>query len=135
VLHQASAFILDRLRRKLAIPEDKFVVALRDWGNTVSSTIPMALEPLVSDGRPRARPAGRLRRRLFLGRRPGPDLENPDADPLCRPGRDLRDRHVRGHPDTVLAEHNWDSLAIVSTIALVDEICGELLDGAALAHA
>ena len=53
VLHQASAFILDRLRRKLAVPEDKFVVALRDWGNTVSSTIPMALEPLVRDGRPR----------------------------------------------------------------------------------
>jgi acyl carrier protein len=38
-------------------------------------------------------------------------------------------------PDTgVLANHNWDSLAIVSTIALVDEICGELLDGAALAQ-
>ncbi|PIB94189.1 phosphopantetheine-binding protein [Caulobacter sp. FWC2] len=36
--------------------------------------------------------------------------------------------------DTVLANHNWDSLAIVSTIALVDEICGELLDGAALAE-
>lgn len=53
VLHQASAFILDRLRRKLAVAEDKFVVALRDVGNTVSSTIPMALEPLVRDGRPR----------------------------------------------------------------------------------
>lgn len=53
VLHQASAFILDRLRRKLAVPEDKFVVALRDVGNTVSSTIPMALEPLVTDGRAR----------------------------------------------------------------------------------
>ena len=36
--------------------------------------------------------------------------------------------------DTVLANHNWDSLAIVSTIALVDEIRGELLDGAALAE-
>lgn len=36
--------------------------------------------------------------------------------------------------DTVLANHNWDSLAIVSTIALVDEICGELLDGAAMAE-
>lgn len=53
VLHQASAFILDRLRRKLAVPEDRFVIALREWGNTVSSTIPMALEPLVRDGRPR----------------------------------------------------------------------------------
>lgn len=36
--------------------------------------------------------------------------------------------------DTVLANHNWDSLAIVSTIALVDEIRGELLDGSALAE-
>lgn len=53
VLHQASAFILDRLRRKLAVAEDRFVVALRDVGNTVSSTIPMALEPLVKDGRAR----------------------------------------------------------------------------------
>jgi 3-oxoacyl-[acyl-carrier-protein] synthase-3 len=53
VLHQASAFILDRLRHKLAVPEDRFVVALRDRGNTVSSTIPMALEPLVGDGRTR----------------------------------------------------------------------------------
>jgi acyl carrier protein len=32
-----------------------------------------------------------------------------------------------------LAEHNWDSLAIVSTIALVDECFNEMLDGKALA--
>lgn len=31
-----------------------------------------------------------------------------------------------------LASHNWDSLAIVSTIALIDEVYGELIDGAAL---
>lgn len=53
VLHQASAFILDRLRRKLGVAEERFVMALRDVGNTVSSTIPMALEPLVRDGRAR----------------------------------------------------------------------------------
>jgi 3-oxoacyl-[acyl-carrier-protein] synthase-3 len=53
VLHQASAFILNRLRQKLAIPAEKFVVALRDCGNTVSSTIPLALAPLLQDGRPR----------------------------------------------------------------------------------
>ncbi len=35
-------------------------------------------------------------------------------------------------PNTPLADYQWDSLAIVSTIALVDEICGALLDGAAL---
>lgn len=53
VLHQASAFILNRLRQKLAIPAEKFVVALGDCGNTVSSTIPLALAPLLQDGRPR----------------------------------------------------------------------------------
>lgn len=34
--------------------------------------------------------------------------------------------------DTPLSDYQWDSLAIVSTIALVDEICGELLDGKSL---
>ena len=53
VLHQASAFILNRLRQKMAIPTDKFVVALQDCGNTVSSTIPLALAPLLRDGRAR----------------------------------------------------------------------------------
>ena len=31
-----------------------------------------------------------------------------------------------------LSAHNWDSLAIVSTIALVDELYGLVLDGKAL---
>lgn len=35
-------------------------------------------------------------------------------------------------PDMVLADHNWDSLAIVSTIALIDECFDRLVDGAAL---
>lgn len=34
--------------------------------------------------------------------------------------------------DTPLSDYQWDSLAIVSTIALVDEICGTLLDGKSL---
>jgi acyl carrier protein len=37
-------------------------------------------------------------------------------------------------PDLVLADHNWDSLAIVSTIALADECFDRLLPGAALAR-
>jgi acyl carrier protein len=36
-------------------------------------------------------------------------------------------------PQVELAAHNWDSLAIVSTIALIDEVYGELVDGASLA--
>lgn len=43
VLHQANAFMLDYLRKKSKIPEEKFVYALRDFGNTVSSSIPIAL--------------------------------------------------------------------------------------------
>jgi len=52
VFHQANATMLEALRRKIAIPEEKFFVDL-DGGNTVGSTIPMALR--------RAEAAGRLR--------------------------------------------------------------------------
>lgn len=43
VFHQANAFMLDHLRKKIGIPADRFVVALREVGNTVSSSIPLAL--------------------------------------------------------------------------------------------
>ena len=51
VFHQANGFMLDRLRIKLNIPEDKFVVHLENCGNTVSSTIPIALEHACRTGR------------------------------------------------------------------------------------
>ena len=44
VFHQANKFLLEQLRRKIKIPEEKFCVNLEPYGNTVSSTIPMALE-------------------------------------------------------------------------------------------
>lgn len=37
--------------------------------------------------------------------------------------------------DLDLATQNWDSLAVVSTIALIDEVYGQLVDGQALAKA
>lgn len=43
VFHQANKFILDYLRKKMNIPENKFYVNLEKIGNTVSSTIPIAL--------------------------------------------------------------------------------------------
>lgn len=43
VFHQANAFMLEHLRKKLEIPADKFPVMMANWGNTVSSTIPMAI--------------------------------------------------------------------------------------------
>lgn len=35
-------------------------------------------------------------------------------------------------PDLVLADHSWDSLAVVSTIALIDEVFGIIVPGQAL---
>ncbi|MBO6081913.1 MAG: 3-oxoacyl-ACP synthase, partial [Bacteroidales bacterium] len=43
VFHQANKYMLDHLRKKLKIDEDKFFVNLAEVGNTVSSTIPIAL--------------------------------------------------------------------------------------------
>ncbi|WP_346316659.1 ketoacyl-ACP synthase III [Chitinophaga sp. YIM B06452] len=44
IFHQANQYMLDHLRRKLAIPEEQFFVHMADYGNTVSSTIPIALK-------------------------------------------------------------------------------------------
>lgn len=43
IFHQANIFMLNHLRKKLKIEEDKFFVNMFDVGNTVSSTIPIAL--------------------------------------------------------------------------------------------
>jgi 3-oxoacyl-[acyl-carrier-protein] synthase-3 len=43
VFHQANRFMLEHLRNKLKIAEERFVVALEEFGNTVSATIPIAL--------------------------------------------------------------------------------------------
>lgn len=51
VLHQASAIILKSLKKKCAIPDEKFYVCLEDCGNTVSSSIPLALARAREDGR------------------------------------------------------------------------------------
>lgn len=43
VFHQANKFMLDTIRKVNLIPRDKFYIDLEDTGNTVSSTIPIAL--------------------------------------------------------------------------------------------
>jgi 3-oxoacyl-[acyl-carrier-protein] synthase-3 len=53
VFHQANAFMLEHLRRKLGIPSEKFMVHLEFCGNTVSSTIPLTLEEALKTGRMR----------------------------------------------------------------------------------
>jgi 3-oxoacyl-[acyl-carrier-protein] synthase-3 len=54
VFHQANAYMLDHLRQKLDIPTEKFLVALDGVGNTVSSTIPIALRAAIDGGRLRS---------------------------------------------------------------------------------
>lgn len=51
VFHQANKYMLEHLRKKLKIDEDKFVVNLAKVGNTVSSTIPIALCDARSENR------------------------------------------------------------------------------------
>jgi len=50
VFHQANRFVLDKLRQKVGIPESKFVVSLEHCGNTVSSSIPIALKDALVGG-------------------------------------------------------------------------------------
>nr|WP_321501520.1 ketoacyl-ACP synthase III [uncultured Dethiosulfovibrio sp.] len=50
VFHQANRFILETLRDKLSITHDRFVIDVEDIGNTVSSTIPIALKRAITRG-------------------------------------------------------------------------------------
>ncbi len=54
VFHQANRYMLDHLRKKLRIPEEKFLISMSDCGNTVSSTIPIALKRAHREGRLKA---------------------------------------------------------------------------------
>lgn len=51
VLHQANQFMLEALRKKMKIPGERFPIVMEHCGNTVSSTIPLALMQLQKDGR------------------------------------------------------------------------------------
>lgn len=44
VLHQANKFMLDTIRKVSGISKDKFYINMEDKGNTVSSTVPIALK-------------------------------------------------------------------------------------------
>lgn len=49
--HQANKFVLERLRAKLKFPAEKFWIDMEQSGNTVSSTIPIALESAIEQQR------------------------------------------------------------------------------------
>jgi 3-oxoacyl-[acyl-carrier-protein] synthase III len=54
VLHQANKFMLERLRGKMKIPREKFWINMEESANTVSSTIPIALEAAAAQGQLRS---------------------------------------------------------------------------------
>jgi 3-oxoacyl-[acyl-carrier-protein] synthase-3 len=60
VFHQANRLVLETLRRKMGIPESKFVVSLDHCGNTTSSTIPIALRDALAAGGVRSGQIGAL---------------------------------------------------------------------------
>jgi 3-oxoacyl-[acyl-carrier-protein] synthase-3 len=51
IFHQANEFMLNTVRSKIGIPKEKFYIFLNDCGNTVSSTIPIALKEAFASGR------------------------------------------------------------------------------------
>lgn len=51
VYHQANTFLANLERRKLKIPEEKYYCNIENFGNTVSSTIPIALSEALNEGR------------------------------------------------------------------------------------
>jgi 3-oxoacyl-[acyl-carrier-protein] synthase-3 len=51
IFHQANAFMLEALRRKLGIAPEKFELSIANYGNTVSSTIPLAIVEAQTHGR------------------------------------------------------------------------------------
>ena len=42
IFHQANTHILNKVREDMEIPEEKFVIEMRYYGNTISSSIPIA---------------------------------------------------------------------------------------------
>ncbi len=51
IFHQANKFMLDYLRKKMTIPETKFYNQALYTGNTVSSTIPIAIKDCLTENK------------------------------------------------------------------------------------
>lgn len=51
LLHQATRKMLEQLQTRLGISEDKLPIKLEDYGNTVSSTLPILISDLRNEGK------------------------------------------------------------------------------------
>ena len=50
IMHQATRLMLDRLRQQMQIEEQRMPLVLKDYGNTVSSTVPIVIQHLRDNG-------------------------------------------------------------------------------------
>ena len=46
IFHQANKFIIKSLQQKLFLPDEKVIIEMNNSGNTVSSSIPIALKKI-----------------------------------------------------------------------------------------
>jgi 3-oxoacyl-[acyl-carrier-protein] synthase-3 len=51
IFHQPNVFLNETLRKKMGIPETKFVHCMKDFGNTVQNTIPIAIYESQKSGK------------------------------------------------------------------------------------
>lgn len=51
IFHQANRMVVEQLAHNLGIGQDKYVFSAEDVGNTVSSSIPLAMRRAIDDGR------------------------------------------------------------------------------------
>jgi 3-oxoacyl-[acyl-carrier-protein] synthase-3 len=51
IFHQANGTMLEFIRKRLKIPKEKFIISLENVGNTVSSTIPIAMKELLDNNK------------------------------------------------------------------------------------
>ena len=51
IFHQANEFMLNTIRKRIKIKEEKFFMYMENSGNTVSSTIPIALSHAIKENR------------------------------------------------------------------------------------
>lgn len=55
IMHQANSYMLEFLRKKMKIDPDKYLVYMKETGNTVSNSIPLALEYYLKECPPGAK--------------------------------------------------------------------------------
>lgn len=51
IFHQANSYMLEFLRKKIKIPQEKFFINMTEIGNTVSNSIPIALKDMMSSNK------------------------------------------------------------------------------------